>query len=146
MPQFHDFLARFRPVGSPGAASRVGVAVDRAGELSGELEPVLTMLAAAQAECERITAQAARDARQIMDEACEHAAAVAAEAGARADAARVAAAGEAVAAARAQADQAVRDATRQARRAHYGTERQISDLVSDAIGLVRSLPREGWPA
>jgi hypothetical protein len=146
MPQFRDFLARFRPVGSPGAASRVGVAVDRAGEQSGELEPVLAMLAAAQAESERMAAQAARDARQIMDEARERAAAVAAEAGARADAARAAAAGEVVAAARAQAGQAVRDATRQAQRADRGTERQISELVSDAVGLVRSLPREGWPA
>jgi regulator of protease activity HflC (stomatin/prohibitin superfamily) len=146
MPQFHDFLARFRPVGSPGAASRVGVAVDRAGELSRELGPVLTMLAATQAECERIAAQAARDARQIMDEARERAAAVAAEAAARADAARTDAAGETVAAARAQADRAVREADGQARRARRGTEQQISALVSDAVGLVRSLPREGWPA
>ncbi len=146
MPQFHDFLARFRPVGSPGAASRVGVAVDRAGELSRELEPVLTMLAATQAECERIAARAARDARQIMDEARERAAAVTAEAGARADAARTDAAGEAVAAARAQADQAVQDAARQARRARRDTERQISALISDAVGLVRSLPAEGWLA
>lgn len=144
MPQFHDFLARFRPVGSPGAASRVGVAVDRAGELSRELEPVLAMLAATHAEYERIATQAARDARQIMDEARERAAAVAAEAGARADAARTDAAEETVAAARAQADQAVREAATQARRARRGTERQISALVSDAVGLVRSLPREGW--
>jgi hypothetical protein len=140
--QFRDFLARFRPTGAPGAASRVGVAVDRAHELSGELEPVLAMLAATHVECERIVAKAGRDARQIMDEAREHAAAAAAEAGHRAEVARAAAAEEALAAAHDQASKAIRDAARQARQPRRDTEQQVGELASAAVGLVRALAQE----
>jgi hypothetical protein len=41
-----DFLRRFRPAGTPEAAARAGVPVDRAAEAAGELEPVLALLAA----------------------------------------------------------------------------------------------------
>jgi len=140
--QFRDFLARFRPAGSPGAASRVGVAVDRARELSGELEPVLALLAASHAECERIVAEAGQDARQIMEEAREHAAAAEAEAGRRAAAARAAAAEEALATARDQASRAVQDAARHERQQRGAAEQQVSELVRVAVGLVRALPQE----
>lgn len=143
MPQFRDFLARFRPAGSPGAASRVGVAADRARELSAELAPVLALLAPTHRECKRIVAKAERDAGQIMQDARERAAAMAAEAGRRAEAVRAATAEETAAAARGEAGRAVRDAVRRAQQPRRDVEQQINELVSDAVGLVTTLPAEG---
>jgi cell division septum initiation protein DivIVA len=141
LPQFRDFLARFRPAGSPGAASRVGVAADRMRELSAELEPVLALLAPAHAECERIIAGAKSDAQRIMDEAREDAAVVRAQARRRADEVRTAAAEEALAAARERATTLIRDAGRRAQQPRPATDRQVSELVATAVGLVRTLPR-----
>jgi len=142
LPQFRDFLARFRPAGSPGAASRVGVAADRVRELSAELEPVLALLAPAHAECERILAGAGADARRIMGEAREHAAAVATAAQRRAEAVRAAAAEEVLAAARDQASALIQDAAQRAQEPRRDDERQVSDLIATAVGLVKALPRE----
>ena len=143
LPQFRDFLARFRPAGSPGAASRVGVAADRARELSAELEPVLALLAATHAECERIVAEARQDARRMVDEAREQAAAAGAEARRHAEVARAAAAEEVLAAARDQAAKAAGDAAQEAQHPRGGTGQRIDDLVGAAVELVRRLPREG---
>jgi flagellar biosynthesis/type III secretory pathway protein FliH len=145
LPQFRDFLARFRPAGSPGAASRVGVAADRMHELSAELEPVLALLAPAHRECEQIIAGARSDARQIMDQAHEDAAAVGVQARRRADETRAAAAEEALAAARDRAAALIRDAGRRAQQQRRPTDQQVSELVATAVGLVRTLPREGGP-
>jgi vacuolar-type H+-ATPase subunit H len=143
VPQFRDFLARFRPAGAPGAASRVGVAVDRAHELSAELEPVLALLAAAHAECEQMVAEARWDARQIAEEAREKSAAIGAEARRRAEALRAAAAEEVLTAARTQAATAAQDAQREAQRPRRAAEQRIDELVSAAVDLVRRLPQEG---
>jgi hypothetical protein len=143
LPQFRDFLARFRPAGSPGAASRVGVAADRAREVSTELEPVLALLAATHAECARIITEAGQDARQLEEEAREQAAVAAAEARRRAAVARAAAADEVLAAARHQAATAARDAAREAQHPRGGTDQRIDELVDAAVELVRRLPREG---
>ena len=143
MPQFRDFLARFRPAGAPGAASRVGVAADRAHELSAELEPVLALLAATHAECEHMVAEARRDARQIAEEAREQSAAIGAAARRRAEAVQAAAAEEVLAAARAQAATAARDAEQAAQHPRHAAERRIDELVSAAVELVRRLPQEG---
>jgi F0F1-type ATP synthase membrane subunit b/b' len=145
LPQFRDFLARFRPAGSPGAASRVGVAADRMRELSAELEPVLALLAPTHAECERIIAGARSDARQIMDEAREDAAAVSARARHRADGVRAATAEEALAAARDRVTALIRDAGRRAQQPRRATDRQVSELVATAVGLVKTLPQESGP-
>jgi len=143
LPQFRDFLARFRPAGSPGSASRVGVAADRARELSAELEPVLALLAATRAECERVVAVARRDAQRMVAEAREQAAAAGAQARSRGEAARAAAAEEVLAVARDQAAKA-RDAAREALHPRGGTDQRINELVGAAVGLVRRLPQEGW--
>jgi hypothetical protein len=100
-------------------------------------------LATTHAECERIVATAGRDARQILDEARERVAAVGAEADRRAEAARAAAVEEVLAAARDQAAMAVRDAAQAAWQPHDDAEQQVSELVSTAVGLVRTLPAEG---
>jgi cell division septum initiation protein DivIVA len=143
VPQFRDLLARFRPAGAPGAASRVGVAVDRAHELSAELDPVLALLAATHAECERMVSEARRDARRITEEAQEQSAAIGVAARRRAEAVRAAAAEEVLAAARAQAATAARDAESAAQRPRHAGERRIDELVSAAVDLVRRLPQEG---
>ena len=38
MPDLRDFLSRFRPAGTPGAAARPGVPVDRVAEREAELQ------------------------------------------------------------------------------------------------------------
>lgn len=143
MPQFRDFLARFRPAGSPGAASRLGVAADRARERSAELEPVLELLAATHAECEQIIAEATQEATQITQDAREQAGQIADEAGRRAEAARTRAASKVLNAARDQAVSQAQAAERQAGQPPRDFERQVSELVSAAIDLVRRLPTEG---
>src|SRR5512135_1507062 len=53
MADLRDFLARFRPAGTPGAA-RAGVPADRPAELEAEVGPVLALLAGTDAECGRL--------------------------------------------------------------------------------------------
>jgi hypothetical protein len=62
MARARDFLERFRPSGTPGAAARPGVPADRLAERSAELEPLLALLAEAEAEAAQIRAVALRDA------------------------------------------------------------------------------------
>jgi F0F1-type ATP synthase membrane subunit b/b' len=139
VPQFRDFLDRFRPAPAPGAASRVGVAADRTRELRAELNPVLALLAATQADCEHIIAAAGQDARRIADQAQRQATATAAESQRQAEAARAAAADAAVAAAQAQASELVTAAVRRAQSPRLASEEQISGLVASATGLINGL-------
>jgi vacuolar-type H+-ATPase subunit H len=88
MPQLRDFLSRFRPAGTPGAAARAGVPMDPARELAAEVGPVLTLLDSTQGECERIVGEARRDADAIMAAARAEAAAIITESDRRAVAAR----------------------------------------------------------
>lgn len=54
MPRSRDILQRFRPAGTPGAASSAGVPADRVSEMAAELEPVLALLSATQEEASRV--------------------------------------------------------------------------------------------
>ena len=59
MPRARDFLARFRPVGTPWcAAASAGVPADRVAEAGAELEPLFAMLADTEAEIDRVRASA----------------------------------------------------------------------------------------
>jgi F0F1-type ATP synthase membrane subunit b/b' len=62
MARARDFLERFRPSGTPGAAARPGVPADRLAERSAELEPLLALLADAEAEAAQIRAAAQQGA------------------------------------------------------------------------------------
>jgi hypothetical protein len=62
MARARDFLERFRPSGTPGAAARPGVPADRLAERSAELEPLLALLAEAEAEAAQIRAVALQGA------------------------------------------------------------------------------------
>ena len=64
MARSRDFLARFRPVGTPGAAAAAGVPADRAWELVAELGPLLARLADTQAEAEAVRAAAVAEAQR----------------------------------------------------------------------------------
>jgi vacuolar-type H+-ATPase subunit H len=101
MPPLRDFLTRFRPAGSPGAAA--GVPADRSGELESEVAPVLTLLDDTETERECLIAQARPDAEQIVAAARSEAAAIAADAAQRAETVREQAAQRAMTAAREQA-------------------------------------------
>jgi hypothetical protein len=64
-----DLLNRFRPAGTPGAAARAGVPVDRAAEAAAELEPVLALLAEAESACAAVRERARQDAKDIGERA-----------------------------------------------------------------------------
>ncbi|MFJ9865694.1 hypothetical protein [Streptomyces sp. NPDC101165] len=74
-----DFLERFRPTGTPGAAA-TGVPADRAAERAAELEPALGRLAAVQQEAARIRAAADEAAETIRQDASREAASIVAAA------------------------------------------------------------------
>jgi hypothetical protein len=139
LPQLGDFLNRFRPAGAPGAASRIGVPADRAAELSAELEPVLAMLAATEAECSRLVTQAEQQTGRIGAETHDT------EAGIRADAvrlgqqARAAAAADVIAAAAAQAERTEHLAAEQAAARPGPNEEEVRALIATAIELVTSM-------
>ncbi|MBF6299016.1 hypothetical protein IU459_15900 [Nocardia amamiensis] len=69
MRPWRDFLERFRPAGTPGAAVLRGIPADRAHDIAGELEPVLALLDHTQAHAERIRADAVDRARERRDDA-----------------------------------------------------------------------------
>ena len=143
MPQLGDFLNRFRPAGAPGAASRAGVPADRAAELSAELDPVLALLAAADAECARLVAEAEDEASRIAAQGRDEAASITADAVRRAEAARSQAAAEVLAAAGEQGRQAERAAAEQAAGRPAPSEDDVRALIQVAIDLVRSMAAGG---
>ena len=65
MAQWRDFLERFRPAGTPGAAARPGVPADRSADAAAELTPLLMLLDDIQDEAQRIRADAAARADEI---------------------------------------------------------------------------------
>lgn len=80
MPGLRDFLSRFRPAGTPGAAARPGVPVDRVAEREAELQPVLALLADTEQEAARIRCAAAEQAQQRRETARRQAEAILADA------------------------------------------------------------------
>lgn len=145
MPALHDFLARFRPAGPPGAA-RAAVPADRSRELAAEVGPVLALLDGTAAERDRIAAQARRDAGQITAAAQAQAAAIAAAAAAQhAKAARKEAAGQVMASARDEAARTVESASRQATRIRELARQRMPPLVSRTVDTIRQLRPEGTP-
>ncbi len=103
MPRPRDFLARFRPVGTPGSAAAAGVPADRVAELGAELAPVLDGLEVAQAQAAAVRSAADADASRRRRDGEVRAAALVVASRERAVADRVAATTRA----RAEADEAV---------------------------------------
>jgi vacuolar-type H+-ATPase subunit H len=142
MPPLRDFLTRFRPAGSPGAATRAGVPADRSGELEAEVAPVLARLDDTEAERERLIAQARGQAEQIVAAARSAADAIAADAAQRAETVREQAAQQVVAAARKQAARTTQVATHQAAMIRELARQRSPALVSRIVGTVTDLQVE----
>ena len=92
MPRSRDILQRFRPAGTPGAASPAGVPADRVAERGAELEPVLALLSATQEEASRVRVVAEHEAEQRRTQAMARASAIVADAHRQSAAERAAAA------------------------------------------------------
>ena len=71
-----DWLDRFRPAGSPGAARPAGVPADEAATRTAELAPVFAALADTQRECESIRKAAHAEADDRREHAALRAAAI----------------------------------------------------------------------
>ena len=142
MPPLRDFLTRFRPAGSPGAAARAGVPADRSGELESEVTPVLALLDDTQAERERLITQARRDAEQIVAAAQSAAGAIAADAAQRTETVREQAARRVMTAAREQAARTTQDARQQAAQIRELARQRMPALVSQIVGTIRQLQVE----
>jgi hypothetical protein len=138
MPRARDFLARFRPVGTPGAAASAGVPADRVVEAAAELEPLFAMLADTEARAEGIRASADQRIVENHRLAAEQATEVLAQARLRADAERA----NASAKARAIADQEVAKelaaAEDQAARIHESANALMDAQVAEIVAAVRA--------
>jgi vacuolar-type H+-ATPase subunit H len=140
VPPLRDFLTRFRPAGSPGAAA--GVPADRSGELEAEVGPVLARLAGTEAECERLITQARHQAKQVVAAARSQAGAIAADAAQRAQTIREQAARQVLTAAREEAARTVQDARQQAARTRELARQRMPALVGRVVGTIRQLQAE----
>lgn len=76
MLRSRDILQRFRPAGTPGAASSSGVPADRVAEASAELEPLIALLAGVQDEAARLRSDAAKETSRRRQAAAERAGAI----------------------------------------------------------------------
>jgi hypothetical protein len=90
MARVRDLLYRFRPVGTPGAASATGVPADRVANLTVELEPLFALLVATERDRAAIIETAERDAAAIRARDAERARVIVASARSRASAERAA--------------------------------------------------------
>jgi hypothetical protein len=129
-------LRRFRPAGTPGAAARAGVPVDRAAEAATELGPVLGRLAEVQAECARMREQAGRDAHELRERAREQAAGLVAAARERAEGERTELAAQARAKADSESASRVVEAEEQAAALRERAERRMPSLVARVVAAV----------
>jgi hypothetical protein len=138
MPRARDFLTRFRPVGTPGAAASAGVPADRVAEAEAELEPLFAMLADTEAEVDHIRASADQRIVESHRLAGERAAEVLAQARLSADAERASASARA----RTVADQEVAHelaaATAQAAHVRQSTNDQMDAQVAEILAAVRA--------
>jgi hypothetical protein len=70
---WRDFLGRFRPAGTPGAAAPRGVPTDRMADRATELSPLFALIDDIHADAERIRDQAIAQAEELRAEGRTHA-------------------------------------------------------------------------
>ncbi|HUO41200.1 MAG TPA: hypothetical protein VMU34_26675 [Mycobacterium sp.] len=104
MPQWRDFLDRFRPAGTPGTPGRPAVPANRSVDAAAELTAVLVLLDDAQQEALRIREAGAERAEEIRRDADRKAAEIIANARREADTVRLEAGMQALREAEAAAD------------------------------------------
>lgn len=138
MARSRDFLARFRPVGTPGAAATAGVPVDRSRELDAELGPVLDALAGTQAQAAAIRVAAADEAARRRRDGLTRADALLLSGQDRAAAERTATLSAARAAAEVTVAQMVEDARTEADAIADRVATRLPGLVAEVVAAVRS--------
>ncbi|WP_228000277.1 hypothetical protein [Nocardia australiensis] len=137
MRPWRDFLERFRPTGTPGAAALRGVPADRAGDAESELGLLLALLDDARTQAEQIRADAVERARGIRARARGRAEEMVLSARQHTESARA----EAVGRARAQ-NAAEQDALRNAAAAEIERMRTaVAVRMPDYVARVRSETR-----
>lgn len=147
MPGWRGFLDRFRPAGTPGAASPAGVPVDRAATTAAELLPLLDRLDAVQDEADRLRTNAREEAAHLRRAGTRAAAALVQQA--RDDTETIAAQAFANKITAAAADTAGADAEAATEMAPRGTPSQDADVqrvVAAARDLIAGLRAPGHPA
>jgi hypothetical protein len=137
-----NFLNRFRRAGTPGAAARAGVPVDRAAEAAAELQAVLALLVEAEAAGAEIRQRAERDAEGLRERARVAAAALVAEARARVAAERADAAAAARAGCLAESAQLTAEAGRRAAARRQLAEERLPGYVARVVAVVRTAGEE----
>ena len=137
MPRSRDFLERFRPSGTPGAAAAAGVPADRVAERSAELGPVLAALDDTQDEARRIVAAARSEADRRRSEGAQRARAVLATARSQAEAERAEAASLVRRQAEAEAAAVERAAARDAEALRARAEARLPQYVERALTIAR---------
>ena len=135
LPQLRDFIGRFRPATVPAG---------RESELAAELGPVLALLAPTEAECEQIIARASETAAKISAGAVRQVSEIEAAARRQAQTAREEAVQQLLVSARDETRQAMDEATAVVSRRRAPDERQVRELLDEALNLVLTL-REGGP-
>ena len=138
MARSRDFLARFRPVGTPGSATAAGVPVDRGRELAAELGPLLAELEETQTKAVAIRADAVAEADRRRREAEVRAAELLASGGRAAKAERAALLGRARADAEAAAADVVGAAGAEAAAIAGRAAARLPALVDQVQAAVRA--------
>jgi hypothetical protein len=138
MPRVKDFLSRFRPIGTPGAAAKAGVPADRAVEAADELEPLFAMLADTEAEVDRIRTSAETSIAEGHRLAAEHAEQLLAEARLGADAERADASAKARAAVDQEGARQLEVAETEASRIRVSAEARLDTQVAAILAEVRA--------
>jgi hypothetical protein len=149
MPRARDLLYRFRPAGTPGAASATGVPADRAADLAAELQSLFADLADTQRECAELIRRAddaaaatraadAEQARSRVASARERAGAERAAAGAPIQQRGQAAAAERRRAAQQRADEFDRHADKR-------ISAFIDPVLTEVIGILDESPHLEQP-
>jgi hypothetical protein len=137
MPRARDFLERFRPVATPGAASALGVPADRVAELSVELAPVFAALASTEHEADRRRADADAWAASRVAAAEVTADAIVAEGRRRAEEERLAAATEAARRGEEESAAVLAVAERDAAQVASGAAARTNELLHRVRDLMR---------
>jgi hypothetical protein len=137
MPRARDFLARFRAVGTPGAAASAGVPADRVVEATAELEPLFAMLTDTEVEADRISAEADQRIADDHRRAAERAAELVAQARLDGETARADASAKARATAAREGARELAAATAEAARITQSAREQMDGHIAEIVAIVR---------
>jgi flagellar biosynthesis/type III secretory pathway protein FliH len=139
MPQWRDFLERFRPAGSPGAAAQGGVPADRIGDSAAELAPVFMMLDDVRSQATRVRRCAIEQAEIIRRDAGRRAAEIATAAESQAQMARAAEFERARKLTAAEGTRSATERTRELDELRARVEARMPDYIDRVLAAVATL-------